>query len=71
MKSKKHTKLKNRRKGQTFEQHIFECPICGNIYTLFRPIGRLREKNHKKWLWCYKCKKKINFIELGNFREEI
>lgn len=60
-----------RKKSQLMEQHIFICPRCENKYTLFRPSAHLREKNHKKWLWCYKCKKKTNFIELGNFEEEI
>lgn len=59
--------MKNRRKGQQMEQHIFECPVCNNKYSLFRAKGNLREQNHKKWLYCYKCHKKRNFIELGQY----
>lgn len=59
--------MKNRRKGQQMEQHFFECPVCNSKYSLFRPKGNLREQNHKKWLYCYKCHKKRNFTELGQY----
>lgn len=59
--------MKNRRKGQQMVQHLFECPVCHNKTTIFRPKGRLRETNHKKWLYCYVCKKKHNFTELGQY----
>lgn len=49
------------------EQHLFECPVCNSKYSLFRPKGNLREQNHKKWLYCYKCHKKRNFTELGQY----
>ena len=59
--------MKNRRKGQQMEQHLFECPICNSRYSLFRPKGNLREQNHKKWIYCYQCKRKRNFTELGQY----
>ena len=49
------------------EQHLFECPICNSRYSLFRPKGNLREQNHKKWIYCYQCKRKRNFTELGQY----
>lgn len=66
----KKVRVKNRRKGQPFEQHLFKCMECGNLYSLFRPKGFLREQKHIKSLWCYKCKRRMKFIELGNFEEE-
>ena len=49
------------------EQHLFECPICNSKFYLFRAKAKLREKNHKKWLYCFKCNKKRNFTELGQY----
>lgn len=59
--------MKNRRKGQQMEQHLFECPVCHSKYTVFRPKACLREQNHKKKLYCYKCRRKRNFLELGQY----
>ena len=45
------------------------CPNCMNIQTKYRKASRLKKYGHLKRLWCYKCKKIVNHIELCN--EEI
>lgn len=47
------------------------CPKCKSKFIVFRSAGRMREQNHKKWLWCYKCKRKYNFIEVRELYEEV
>lgn len=45
------------------KQIELKCPICGNVFPIFRKQSNLKEKGHKKKLWCWKCKKERNFIE--------
>ena len=45
------------------------CPKCGNIETIYRKEGKQKEYGHLKYFWCYKCKKRINHLEIC--REEI
>lgn len=40
------------------------CSECGNIFPIMRGYKSQREKYHIKDLYCYKCDKKVKFIEL-------
>ena len=42
------------------------CPECGNTFTIWRRTASQREKYHKKYLYCAKCNKVTNHIELKN-----
>lgn len=39
------------------------CTVCGTEFCIQRRIAVLKEKNHIKDLYCYKCKKVTKFIE--------
>ena len=55
---------------RNMRQHDFYCLNCGNRnYTLLRQFGRLREKWHRKVLYCPVCKVNINHIECRNDSE--
>lgn len=58
-----------RHKGVKMVPSTVVCPKCGTTYVVFRCNGQLREVNHKKWMYCYKCKKKYNFIEVREVYE--
>lgn len=53
-------------KRNNFTLSDFICPECGNIITLPRLINKERARYHMKKIWCYKCNKEINHIELQN-----
>lgn len=40
------------------------CPKCGNKVEIFRKENKQKKFGHKKLLWCYKCKRMINHIEI-------
>ena len=40
---------------------------CGYNFPVWRPAGRRKEKNHKKWLYCPFCGKMDNFIKAQAF----
>lgn len=40
------------------------CPNCGNEVEIFRKENKQKKFGHKKILWCYKCKRMINHIEI-------
>ena len=42
----------------------FICTECGFELFLPRPTGKQREKNHLKKLYCIRCQKEINHIEI-------
>lgn len=48
----------------------FYCPLCGekNI-SLPRNKGKMRGKEHRKVMYCYRCKKVSNNIEVRNEQE--
>ena len=36
------------------------CTKCGNIQTIFRLANKTKKFGHLKFLWCFKCKERIN-----------
>ena len=42
------------------------CPECGNKTTIFRKQSKQKEYLHRKSLYCYRCKKETNHIEVRN-----
>lgn len=57
------------KRGPT-EIHRFFCPRCGTENVpLARKKSKLKEKEHKKKLYCYKCNILINQIECRNDEE--
>ena len=40
------------------------CPECGLHMTVPRKKGGQRERNHRKWMYCIKCKEEKNFMEV-------
>lgn len=51
-------------RGRKYTQSDLICRECGNIFTIMRPCGEMREKFHKKTLYCYICKRETIHIEL-------
>ena len=39
------------------------CPECGTRFPIMRRLGKQKEQFHRKWLYCYRCKKETNHIE--------
>ena len=40
------------------------CPNCKNTVEIFRKENKQKKFGQKKLLWCYKCKRVINHIEI-------
>ena len=56
---------------RVMETHDFYCLNCGNKnMPLARKRSHLHEKNHRKRLYCYHCKKEVNHIEVRNYEEQ-
>lgn len=46
----------------------FYCTCCGSkTIPLYRKEGRYREAGHLKKLYCYKCKREVNCVEVRPF----
>jgi hypothetical protein len=41
-----------------------ECEVCENLVTIRRKRSKMKEKNHKKHMYCYKCKEVTAHIEV-------
>ena len=39
------------------------CPECGTIFPMMRKVGKQKDVSHRKWLYCYVCKKETNHVE--------
>ena len=54
-----------------YQSHKFFCIKCGNAgIPVQRPSNKLREKFHRKKLYCIHCKEYINHVEVKNWEEE-
>lgn len=49
------------------EQVRLKCRLCGNVDTIWRRRSRLKEPDHVKHLWCFKCRERTPHVEI---REE-
>ena len=49
------------------------CPGCGNKFPIPRRNGSMREKGHRKWIYCPYCKEMQNMLEIRefDFEEEV
>lgn len=41
-----------------------QCEKCHNVQTIHRKRSKMREKNHHKHLYCFKCKETTKHIEV-------
>lgn len=48
-----------------YYRRYFICPKCGAVNSATKNIKRKTPPGHRKWLWCYKCKRKINQIQIS------
>ena len=63
--------MAGRRKQRDFSSD-FWCIRCGKKgIPVARPRGHIREKGHRKALYCIHCKMKINHIETRNEEEKL
>ena len=51
-------------------QTILICPICENKVTIFRRVAKQKKFGHRKWLYCYICKKQTNHFEIKDCEME-
>lgn len=57
-------------KQKSFLMHEFYCMNCGNrSYSLPRKQNKMKEKFHRKALFCPHCKCDVNHIECRNDEE--
>ena len=42
---------------------MLACKDCGSRFPIPRKTCQLREKEHVKDIWCYRCKRVTKFIE--------
>lgn len=47
-----------------YVQTAIQCPECGTVSYIFRQAGKQRKAGHLKKLYCYKCKKDVNQVEV-------
>ena len=45
-------------------KRVFKCPECGNMQVAYKKSSRRTAEGHKKKMWCWKCKKEINFTQV-------
>jgi hypothetical protein len=41
-----------------------ECEVCENVVTIHRKRSKMKEKNHLKHMYCYKCKEVTGHVEI-------
>jgi len=52
------------RNGTRIVETRLICPRCNNVQTIYRKASSKRKFGHLKYLWCYKCKRRINHFEI-------
>lgn len=53
-----------------YNEHSFWCINCGQqALPILRPNSKIRERFHRKRLYCFHCKQEINCIECKNDEE--
>ena len=40
------------------------CPECGNVFPIMRKANKEKSLYHRKWLYCIRCSKTTNHIEV-------
>lgn len=50
-------------KTRTSPTHL-QCPQCDNPVTIHRKRSKMREKNHVKHMYCFKCKEVTGHVEV-------
>lgn len=50
-------------KTRTAPTHL-QCPKCNHIMTIQRKRSKMKEKNHIKHMYCYKCREVTGHIEV-------
>lgn len=45
-------------------QTAIQCPICGTVSYIFRKAGKQKKAGHLKKMYCFKCKRDINQVEI-------
>lgn len=54
-------------KKRSVVERRFKCPECGTIMTAYKSSGHKTAQDHKKHMWCYKCQKKVAFVQLSKW----
>lgn len=54
-------------KEQSFVIRELFCTQCGSVFPIPRRKARLRENNHIKHIWCYKCKRVTAHTERSSY----
>ena len=49
-----------------FVQTAIQCPECGTITYINRKKSLKKKIGHLKKLYCYKCMKEVNQVEVGD-----
>lgn len=44
-----------------------KCSDCGNIVVIHRKMSKNKKAGHLKKLYCIKCRKEVNHIELSTY----
>ena len=52
---------------QSVKPSDFYCTQCGNKIPLFRKAKRLRQAGHLKMLYCVKCDRYVNHVEVKEY----
>lgn len=47
------------------------CPDCGNVFPIMRKTCNQKKTFHRKWLYCIKCNKVTNHIEIKDLEKWI
>lgn len=48
-----------------YYRRYFICPRCGTVNSATKRVDKRTKPGHRKWLWCYKCRRKINQIQIS------
>jgi hypothetical protein len=50
-------------KTRTSQTHL-SCSCCSNVVSIHRKRSKMKEKNHVKHMYCWKCKETTAHIEV-------
>lgn len=53
------------KKCKTIETKLI-CPKCGTVVSIRRKMSKQKAFGHLKKLYCYKCRERVNFFEIGS-----
>lgn len=45
------------------QMRVFRCPVCGQLHTAPKVLGRTHE-GHIKTMWCFVCKQVVDQVQV-------